>query len=71
LNGLLASWRYMIGRSTMSGVHSLISRSGCWGWSSFGLGGGDSLGDFDGPSTLAFGSRVSSPLACVARHLCL
>jgi hypothetical protein len=35
------------------------------------LGGGDSLGDFNGPSTLTFESRVSNPLACVARHLCL
>jgi hypothetical protein len=78
LNDLPTSWRFMIGRSTMSGVHSSILRFGCgcspmgdsWGWSSFGLGGGDSLKYFHGPSTLAFGSRVSNPLACVARLLC-
>jgi hypothetical protein len=35
------------------------------------LGGGDCHGDFDGPSTLTFESKVSNPLARVARHLCL
>jgi hypothetical protein len=54
----------------MSGVHSSILRSSC-GYSPFGLGGGDSLGDSGGPSTSAFQSRVSNPLACVARLLCL
>jgi hypothetical protein len=79
LNDLPASWRFMIGRSTTFGVHISILRSGCgyspmgggWGWSSFGLGGGHSLGDSDGPSTSAFESRVSNPLACVAHLLCM
>jgi hypothetical protein len=79
LNGLPVSWRFMIGRLMTSGMHSSILHSGCvcspmgggWGWTCFGLRGGDSLRDSEGPSTSAFESRVSDPLAYVTHLLCL